>query len=43
MSDNQIRNGDERSTIEDMLDRNREALIATVRGLSGTGARRRPR
>ena len=41
MSDNQIRNGNERTIIEDMLDRNREALIETVRGLSETEARRR--
>ncbi|CAA0124249.1 Uncharacterised protein [Mycolicibacterium vanbaalenii] len=41
MSDNQIRNGDERSIIEGMLDRSREALIDTVRGLSETEARRR--
>jgi hypothetical protein len=41
LSDNQIRNGNERSIIEDMLDRNREALIETVRGLSETNARRR--
>lgn len=31
----------ERDTIETMLDRNREALIATVRGLSDEDARRR--
>jgi uncharacterized protein DUF664 len=40
MSNNQMCNGDERATIEDMLDRNREALIETVRGLSETEARR---
>jgi hypothetical protein len=36
-----ITNGAERALIENMLDRNREALIATVRGLSDADARRR--
>ncbi|MDV3126461.1 DinB family protein [Mycobacterium sp. 21AC1] len=36
-----ITTGAERSVIESMLDRNREALIATVRGLSDEDARRR--
>jgi len=35
-----ITNGTERAIIEDMLDRNREALIATTRGLSEVDARR---
>ncbi|PXY26486.1 mini-circle protein [Prauserella flavalba] len=34
-------NGAERAIIENMLDRNREALIDTVRGLSEADARRR--
>lgn len=34
-------NGIERAIIENMLDRNREALIETVRGLSEADARRR--
>ncbi|ART70012.1 mini-circle protein [Mycobacterium dioxanotrophicus] len=38
---NRITVGDERTIIENMLDRNREALIETVRGLSDVDARRR--
>lgn len=38
---NVIRNGAERLIIENTLDRNRAALIETVRGLSESGARRR--
>ncbi|WP_280408293.1 DinB family protein [Nocardia brasiliensis] len=41
MSTNRITDGDERALIENMLDRNREALIETVRGLSEADARRR--
>lgn len=41
MSTNRITNGSERSIIENMLDRNREALIETARGLSDAEARRR--
>jgi uncharacterized damage-inducible protein DinB len=41
MSTNRITNGTERAIIENMLDRNREALIATVRSLSDADARRR--
>ncbi len=41
MSDNQIRVGTEREIIENLLDYNREALIAAVRGLSEEQARRR--
>ncbi|MGO1055440.1 DinB family protein [Crossiella sp. CA198] len=41
MSTNRITNGNERTLIENMLDRNREALIETVRGLSEADARRR--
>lgn len=41
MNTNRITNGAERALIEDMLDRNREALIATARGLSEADARRR--
>jgi hypothetical protein len=41
MSANRITNGTERAILENMLDRNREALIETVRGLSDTDARRR--
>ena len=41
MSTNRITNGAERTLIENMLDRNREALIETVRGLSDADARRR--
>src|SRR5918997_6067993 len=41
MSTNRITNGIERAIIENMLDRNREALIETARGLSESDARRR--
>ena len=41
MNDNPITHGAERAIIEDMLDRNREALVATARGLSEADARRR--
>lgn len=41
MSTNIITDGTERTLIENTLDRNREALIATVRGLSEADARRR--
>lgn len=41
MSTNRITNGPERALLENMLDRNREALIDTARGLSDTDARRR--
>lgn len=41
MSVNIIRNGTERSILESTLDRNRVALIDTVRGLSESDARRR--
>ncbi|GAA5161457.1 DinB family protein [Pseudonocardia eucalypti] len=41
MSTDRITNGAERALIEDMLDRNREALIETARGLSEADARRR--
>jgi uncharacterized damage-inducible protein DinB len=41
MSTDRITTGTERVLIENMLDRNREALIATVRGLSEKDARRR--
>lgn len=41
MSINRITDGTERAIIENMLDRNREALIETARGLSDTDARRR--
>jgi uncharacterized damage-inducible protein DinB len=41
MSDNRINYGTERTLIENARDRNREALIATVRGLSEGDARRR--
>lgn len=41
MSTNRITHGTERSIIENMLDRNREALIETARGLSDADARRR--
>lgn len=41
MGTSRITNGAERALIENMLDRNREALIETVRGLSETDARRR--
>ncbi|MDZ7918417.1 MAG: DinB family protein [Rhodococcus sp. (in: high G+C Gram-positive bacteria)] len=40
MTTNIITVGTERPIIEDMLDRNREALIETARGLSDTDARR---
>ncbi|MEV6661079.1 DinB family protein [Nocardia fluminea] len=41
MVTNTITTGSERAIIENTLDRNREALIATVRGLSDVDARRR--
>lgn len=41
MITNRITTGDERTIIENMLDRNREALIETVRGLSDVDARSR--
>ncbi|WP_028934472.1 DinB family protein [Pseudonocardia spinosispora] len=41
MSTERITTGTERAIIENMLDRNREALVATVRGLSETEARSR--
>ncbi|MFI1234396.1 DinB family protein [Nocardia salmonicida] len=41
MSTNPITTGTERAIIENTLDRNREALIATARGLSDDDARRR--
>ena len=41
MSTNRITIGAERTPVENMLDRNREALIATARGLSDANARRR--
>ncbi|MEV6278601.1 DinB family protein [Nocardia sp. NPDC051832] len=41
MSNNPITEGAERAILEDMLDRNRAALIETVRGLSEADARRR--
>ena len=41
MTLNGITNGTERAIIEDMLDRNRESLIATARGLTEADARRR--
>ena len=41
MSTNRIANGSERTIIENMLDRNREALIETARGLSDADACRR--
>jgi uncharacterized damage-inducible protein DinB len=41
MSSIRITHGSERALIEDMLDRNREALIETARGLSDADARRR--
>ena len=41
MVHNTIDNEPERALINDILDRNREALIATARGLSETDARRR--
>lgn len=41
MNTSQITSGSEREIIEDMLDRNRQALIESVRGLSEADARRR--
>ncbi|WP_306364179.1 DinB family protein [Nocardia sp. CC227C] len=41
MTTNRITAGVERALLENALDRNREALIATARGLSDTDARRR--
>ena len=41
MSHHGTTNGTERTIIEEMLDRNRKALIATAHGLSDTDARRR--
>ena len=41
MSTDRITNGAERVILENMLDRNREALIETARGLSEADARRR--
>src|SRR3954453_9178823 len=41
MSTIRITKGSERAVIENTLDRNREALIATARGLSEADARRR--
>lgn len=41
MNTKPIAYGDERAIIEDMLDRSREALIETARGLSEADARRR--
>ena len=41
MISNRITIGSERAVIENTLDRNREALIATARGLSEANARRR--
>jgi hypothetical protein len=41
MSTKRITNGAERAMIENMLDRNRDALIETERGLSDADARRR--
>jgi hypothetical protein len=40
MSTDRVANGVERAVIENVLDRNREALIETVRGLSDADARR---
>ncbi|MGA5540273.1 DinB family protein [Mycobacterium sp. NPDC051198] len=40
MGTNRITNGTERTLIENTLDRNREALIATARGLPDADARR---
>lgn len=40
MNTNRITDGPERAIIENTLDRNREALIETVRGLSDADARR---
>ena len=41
MSTDRVTIGAERAIIENMLDRNREALIETTRGLSDANARRR--
>ncbi|KZM72892.1 DinB family protein [Nocardia terpenica] len=41
MGTNRITDGVERALLENMLDRNREALVETVRGLSAADARRR--
>lgn len=41
MSTERITNGAERAIVENMLDRNREALIETARGLSEADSRRR--
>ncbi|WP_033288211.1 DinB family protein [Amycolatopsis jejuensis] len=41
MSTPRITDGNERSLLENLLDRNREALIETARGLSETAARKR--
>jgi uncharacterized damage-inducible protein DinB len=41
MNTYRITNGNEREIIENMLDRNRQALIETARGLSEADARRR--
>jgi hypothetical protein len=41
MSTDRVTIGAERAIIENMLDRNREALIGTTRGLSDANARRR--
>lgn len=41
MNANRIAIGTERAILEHLLDRNREALIETVRGLSEADARRR--
>jgi uncharacterized damage-inducible protein DinB len=41
MSTDRVTIGAERAIIENMLDRNREALIETTRGLSDSNARRR--
>jgi hypothetical protein len=41
MSTNRITHGTERTPLENVLDRNREALVATARGLSEAEARRR--
>ncbi|WKG00839.1 DinB family protein [Mycolicibacterium sp. HK-90] len=41
MGTNRITAGSERTLLENMLDRNREALIETARGLSDEDARRR--
>jgi uncharacterized damage-inducible protein DinB len=41
MNDDPITDGDERTIIEDVLDRNRRALIDSVRGLTEEHARRR--